>query len=254
MAPMTVTTWGCAMAPMSVTIVLTAPKSVGSMSARRDKRISRPSGVSLSGHIRPVHSAARVGACSELSPECAHLKGIPMKLIPKNWKTFQHYKDRCPPWIKLHRDLLNNYDYAQLSLEAKAIAPLMWLLASESKDGVIDLASEALAFRLHVDSNVLADGLKSLIDKGFFMDASNMLAECYQDAIPETETDIETERESEAETKKETDISLPSYIGKLSTVPDWVMKLKHRELSGEVLSIHNKRLLKEFFKEEGDNQ
>ena len=31
MAPMTVTTWGCAMAPMSVTIVLTAPKSGGSM-------------------------------------------------------------------------------------------------------------------------------------------------------------------------------------------------------------------------------
>ena len=89
-----------------------------------------------------------------------------MLLKPKNWSTFQHYKDRCPPWIKLHRDLLNDYDFAHLPIESKAIAPLMWLLASESKDGVIDLASEALAFRLHVDSEVLANGLKSLIDKG----------------------------------------------------------------------------------------
>jgi len=24
----------------------------------------------------------------------------------KNWGKFQHYKDRNPPWIKLHRGLL----------------------------------------------------------------------------------------------------------------------------------------------------
>jgi hypothetical protein len=34
-----------------------------------------------------------------------------------------------------------------------------------------------------------------LIDKGFFIDDSNVLADRYQDAIPETETETETETE-----------------------------------------------------------
>jgi len=36
-------------------------------------------------------------------------------------------------------------------------------------------------------------GLKPLMDKGFFLNASTMLADCYQVAIPETETETETE-------------------------------------------------------------
>jgi hypothetical protein len=49
-----------------------------------------------------------------------------MKLIPKNWGKFQHYKDRCPPWIKLHRDLLNDREFLHLSQKTGAfrlIAP-----------------------------------------------------------------------------------------------------------------------------------
>jgi hypothetical protein len=122
-------------------------------------------------------------------------------LRPRNWKSFQHYKDRSPPWIKLHRDLLNNFDFARLPLASKALAPLLWLLASESENGEINLSSEALAFRLHVDSKTLADGLKGLIDMGFFELASDVLAERLQPAIPERER--EAEREAEAETETE---------------------------------------------------
>lgn len=124
-----------------------------------------------------------------------------MILRPRNWKSFQHYKDRSPPWIKLHRDLLNNFDFARLPLASKALAPLLWLLASESENGEINLSSEALAFRLHVDSKTLADGLKGLIDMGFFELASDVLAERLQPAIPERER--EAEREAEAETETE---------------------------------------------------
>ena len=122
-----------------------------------------------------------------------------MKLIPKNWDTFQHYKDRCPPWIKLHRDILTNYEFSTLPIEAKAIAPLLWLLAAESKNGEIDLSLDALAFRLHIDSKTIASAIKSLIDKGFFIDASNTLADCYQVAIPETETETKKERETKTD-------------------------------------------------------
>jgi hypothetical protein len=122
-----------------------------------------------------------------------------MKLVPKNWTTFQHYKDRCPPWIKLHRDLLNDRQYALLPIASKALAPLLWLLASESKDGSFDASSEELAFRLHIASKDIDAGLKPLIDKGFFLDASTMLAPCLQVAIPERER--ETEREGEQKTQ-----------------------------------------------------
>jgi len=122
-----------------------------------------------------------------------------MLLQPKNWAVFQHYKDRCPPWIKLHRDLLNDRAYMRLPIASKAIAPMLWLLASESKDGVFDGSLDELVFRLHITEKEYQDGLKPLIDSDFFILVSGVLAERKQDAIPETET------EGEGETEKETD-------------------------------------------------
>ena len=117
---------------------------------------------------------------------------------PKNWSHFQHYKDRCPPWIKLHKELLNDRAFMTLPTASKALAPLLWLLASESKDGSFDASLDELTFRLRMPETDIKVGLKHLIDKGFFLDDSEVLADCYQDAIPETET----ERETETETKK----------------------------------------------------
>lgn len=116
-----------------------------------------------------------------------------MKLIPKNWASFQHYKNRCPPWIKLHRDLLNDRDFMCLPIASKAIAPLLWLLASEHQDGIFEAEIQELMFRLRISEHELTSGLKPLIDKGFFLDASTMLAPCLQVATPETETETETD-------------------------------------------------------------
>ena len=120
-----------------------------------------------------------------------------MLLQPKNWAVFQHYKDRCPPWIKLHRDLLNDRSYMRLPIASKALAPMLWLLASESKDGVFDGSLDELVFRLHITEKDYQDGVKPLIDNNFFTVVSGVLAERLQTAIPETE------RETETETKKE---------------------------------------------------
>jgi hypothetical protein len=123
-----------------------------------------------------------------------------MKLTPKNWSIFQHYKDRCPPWIKLHRDLLNDREYMGLPLASKALAPLLWLLASEAKDGIFDASGDELMFRLRLTQKEIEQGIKPLIDKGFFVVASGALADRLQGAIPETET--ETEKETKVETEK----------------------------------------------------
>ena len=122
-----------------------------------------------------------------------------MLLQPKNWAVFQHYKDRCPPWIKLHRDLLNDRAFMRLPIASKAIAPMLWLLASESKDGVFDGSLDELVFRLHITPKEYQDGVKPLIDNDFFILVSGVLAERKQSAIPETEG------EREGETEKETD-------------------------------------------------
>jgi len=121
-----------------------------------------------------------------------------MLLQPKNWAVFQHYKDRCPPWIKLHRDLLNDRSYMRLPIASKALAPMLWLLASESKDGVFDGSLDELVFRLHITPKEYQDGVKPLIDNDFFILVSGVLAERKQVAIPETETETETETKKKA--------------------------------------------------------
>lgn len=125
-----------------------------------------------------------------------------MLLQPKNWAVFQHYKDRCPPWIKLHRDLLNDRVFMCLPLASKALAPLLWLLASESKDGTFDGSLDELVFRLHITPKDYEDGLKPLIHNGFFIVASGVLADSYQVAIPETEREGETEKETKTEKRQ----------------------------------------------------
>jgi len=121
------------------------------------------------------------------------------QLFPKNWTDFQHYKDRSPPWIRLHKSLLDNYEFQRLPVASRALAPMLWLLASESSDlktGGFDGSPEKLAFRLRMSEQEVIDALKPLIDGGFFeleQNDSIVLAPCLHDAVPETETETETD-------------------------------------------------------------
>jgi hypothetical protein len=124
--------------------------------------------------------------------------GTRMILTPKNWKSFQHYKERTPPWIKLHKGLLDDFEFSRLPDASRALAPMVWLLASEYEDGAIKCSIEQMAFRLHTTVENLKLALSPLIDSGFFS-ASEALAPCKRDAC------LETEAEGEAQGKKETD-------------------------------------------------
>lgn len=95
-----------------------------------------------------------------------------MSLTPKNWKSFQHYKDRAPAWIKLHRGLLDNIDYFRLTPLAGKVLPLIWLIASE-KDGEIPAAAE-LAFRLRVSESDASSILSELTERGFLVEACDV--------------------------------------------------------------------------------
>lgn len=116
---------------------------------------------------------------------------------PKNWAEFQHYKDRSPAWIKLHRSILDNYEYQCLPLASRALAPMLWLLASEYEGGKIPADLNRIAFRIRVSVKELEDALNPLISTGFFV--------CYQDdseALAVSLPREEVEEEEEIEKKK----------------------------------------------------
>lgn len=115
-------------------------------------------------------------------------------ITPKGWDSFQHYKDRKPAWIKLHRDLLDNYDFHCLPVASRALAPCLWLLASEYEGGEIPADWGMIAFRLRLSPSDVEQAVSALIDKGFFV-ASTMLADRKQSACLEREVEREVERE-----------------------------------------------------------
>jgi len=120
-----------------------------------------------------------------------------MSLTPKNWKSFQHYKDRSPAWIKLHKGLLDDFAFSRLPLASRALAPMLWLLASEYEDGTITASMEEVAFRLHLSPADLHAALSPLIDSGFFV-TSEPLAEPEQTSIPERENIDKRKRREES--------------------------------------------------------
>lgn len=108
-----------------------------------------------------------------------------MIIKPKNWSSMQHYHDRSPSWIKLHRSLLDNFDFHCLHVASRALAPCLWLLASEHKEGHIEVNVKKLAWRFRQDDVELSMSVNELISKGFFevvQDASEVLAEPMHDA------------------------------------------------------------------------
>lgn len=113
----------------------------------------------------------------------------------KNWAEFQHYKDRSPPWIKLHRAILDDFKFSSLPLASKALAPLIWLLAAETQDGSFEADADYLAFRLRWRVQDVTVGLSALFEKGFLIPASGVLAPCKQVATPETEGETEREKD-----------------------------------------------------------
>jgi len=127
-----------------------------------------------------------------------------MIIQPNNWGELQHYKDRAPPWIKLHRKLLDNFEYQSLPIASRALAPMLWLLASEHDRGEIDAAPKKLAFRLRMSEREVTDAIKPLIDNDFFclvQGDSEMLATGKHIACLETEAEREVEKEAEREKK-----------------------------------------------------
>jgi hypothetical protein len=121
----------------------------------------------------------------------------------KNWKRFQHFKDRKPVWIKVYTDLLNDLDWYKLDGDAAKLLVGLWLLASEDPDQNGELPDiETIAFRLKIPEAKVKQHVTKL-DHWLYQDDINLISSRYQVDILETETEreIETEKRRARENK-----------------------------------------------------
>jgi len=95
-------------------------------------------------------------------------------LYVKNWSKFQHYKHRSPRWIKLHRDILQDYNFRKLTDSQRLGLVLIWVLAA-NHDGLIPNDPNYLRVMLGLKHS---PDLKTLINQGWLSEnASDMLAQ-----------------------------------------------------------------------------
>lgn len=121
----------------------------------------------------------------------------------KNWEKFQHFKDRRPPWIKLHREILDQRDINALSDGAFRVLVGLWLLASEDSEMNGNLPCvDDICFRLRKDKSFVTKCLREL--NPFLRQGDNTaISERYRGDDPEAEAEAEGEGEAEAEAEAE---------------------------------------------------
>ena len=116
----------------------------------------------------------------------------------RNWREFQHYSDRNPPWIKLHFALLSSQDWVMLADESRVLMIACMLIASRNAGKVPNNPDyiKRLCYIKRVD-------FKPLIDIGFLECASG----CKQS---QAEFRSEERRDREEKEKRQRAFSVPT--------------------------------------------
>ena len=159
----------------------------------------------------------------------------------KNWKNFQHYHDRCPPWIKLHFSMLHSNDWVMLD-DASRVLMIACMLVASRNEGEVDGSDAGLCYLQRVAYLKRKPSLKSLIDCGFLECASGCKQEIAKDTT-ETEN-IKKEREEESADKpsaptkgngkfhKPTLIEIQEYCQQIDAKINPVTLFNHYESNG----------------------
>lgn len=135
-----------------------------------------------------------------------------MTIRIKNWGEHQHFKDRSPPWIKVHREIINDVEWHELSGDDAKLLISLWLIASEDKELSGRLPDiKNLCFRLRIKEIQLNQALIRL-SHWLIQDDISAISIGYQSDIPEKRRDRE-ETEKEVEKKAQA----PEFI-----LPDWI--------------------------------
>lgn len=109
----------------------------------------------------------------------------------RNFEKFQHYKERLPPWIKIHYTILDDYEIYSLDDATKWHIVAIWLLASRHNNR-LPFDPDWVGHRINAQTPVDLDRLVSL-DLIEEIDDSILLASLKQDRTLETEAETEAD-------------------------------------------------------------
>jgi hypothetical protein len=131
----------------------------------------------------------------------------------KNFAHYQHYKDRNPPWIKLHAELLTSRTWVMLDDASRVLAVACMVLASRT-DNKIPLDADYLRRVAYLNGPVdiaplIAADFVELIEN--IDSASTVLADASKTlAVARPETETEAYRE-ETEKRKTLGADAPEF-------------------------------------------
>lgn len=160
-------------------------------------------------------------------------------LAVKNWHEHQHYSTRNPPWIKLHKRLIDDDQFQALPVDSRALAPMLWLMASETDEGVLKHDTQSIAFRLRSTKARIEKALKPLIDGGFLFDASAMLARGKRDAIAEQEQE-KSKKQSKSRDRARVEADTARVPLSVPNPPDILDPVYHAAFTKEVVRLRDK--------------
>lgn len=105
-----------------------------------------------------------------------------MRYRIKNWRQYQHYKGRRPPWIKVHKSILTSEDWTGIPDASKVLLFVCMLAAQLDKAGDGSFNGNP-AYLKKICCLDKAPNLQPLIDSEFIViadDASISIADCKQ--------------------------------------------------------------------------
>ena len=108
----------------------------------------------------------------------------------KNWSTYQHYKDRNPPWVKLSTSIFQEYEFSQINDASKLLAICIITLASRYKDprkGLVPDDIHWIKRQCNLGDMISEHNFQELENIDFIERDSKTLAERKRNAIPEGE-------------------------------------------------------------------
>lgn len=164
----------------------------------------------------------------------------------KNWSSHQSYKDRKPPWIRLHKTMLDDYEFHLMSVNARALLPMLWLLASEDEDptsGLIRNSFDKIAFRLRASKKDVVAGVRELEASGF-IEGESQCNETVTKRLQDRSQSVTPETEAEAyskETEKERGGGLENLS--VSHIEDW---LSEKRSQGKYVKHDEHEVLEQF--------
>jgi hypothetical protein len=83
----------------------------------------------------------------------------------RNWKQFQHYSHRNPPWIKLHYEMLTSQDWVTLDDASRVLAVASMLIASRN-EGCVPADTSYVQRVAYLSTK---PNFKPLVDCGFLI-------------------------------------------------------------------------------------